>query len=149
MVAREQPPPMSEEFARVVREIGLGLSAEEALANLVRRVPSEDLDLMVTAINVQHEVGGNLAQILDAIGLTIRERVRIKGEIRSLTAQVRYSAYVVGAMPIAMTAILFVLRPDYIMYLFSSTCGWSMAITGVVCMALGFIVMRKIADIEV
>ena len=116
MVAREQPSPVAEEFARVVREIGLGLSTEEALANLVRRVPSEDLDLMVTAINVQHEVGGNLAQILDAIGLTIRERVRIKGEINALTATVRFSGYVVSLMPVALTAILFIIRPEYIMY---------------------------------
>jgi len=149
MVAREQPPPASEEFGRVVREIGLGLSIEEALANLVRRVPSEDLDLMVTAINVQHEVGGNLAQILDAIGLTIRERVRIKGEIQSLTAQVRYSGYVVALMPVILSLILFVLRPEYIMYLFKGVCGWSMTIAGIVFIVLGFVAMRKIADIEV
>lgn len=149
MIAREQPPPMSDEFGRVVREIGLGLSAEEALANLVRRVPSEDLDLMVTAINVQHEVGGNLAQILDSIGVTIRERVRIKGEIRSLTAQVTVSSYVVGFMPIAMVLILLILSPDYIMRLFSGICGWSMAILGAIFLVIGFLVMRKIADIEV
>lgn len=149
MVAREQPPPVSDEFGRVVREIGLGLSTEEALANLVRRVPSEDLDLMITAINVQHEVGGNLAQILDAIGLTIRERVRIKGEINSLTAQVRYSGYVVALMPIILSVILFFLRPDYIGYLFKNVCGWSMVIAALVFIFLGFIAMRKIADIEV
>jgi tight adherence protein B len=149
MVAREQPAPVSDEFGRVVREIGLGLSTEEALANLLRRVPSEDLDLMITAINVQHEVGGNLAQILDAIGLTIRERVRIKGEIRSLTAQVRYSGYVVALMPVFLSAILFVIRPDYIGYLFQDLCGWSMSIAAVVFIVIGFFVMRKIADIEV
>lgn len=149
MVAREQAAPVSEEFARVVREIGLGLTLEEALANLVRRVPSEDLDLMVTAINVQHEVGGNLAQILDAIGLTIRERVRIKGEIAALTATVRYSGYVVALLPIAMVIILFLLRPEYIMYLFTGVCGWAMAITAVILIITGFLAMRKIADIEV
>jgi tight adherence protein B len=149
MVAREQPPPVSDEFGRVVREIGLGLSTEEALANLLRRVPSEDLDLMITAINVQHEVGGNLAQILDSIGLTIRERVRIKGEINSLTAQVRYSGYVVALMPIILSVVLFLLRPEYIGYLFQGVCGWSMVIAALVFIFLGFVAMRKIADIEI
>jgi tight adherence protein B len=149
MVAREQPPPVADEFGRVVREVGLGLSTEEALANLMRRVPSADLDLMITAINVQHEVGGNLAQILDAIGLTIRERVRIKGEINSLTAQVRYSGYVVSLMPVVLTAAIYVMNPDYMSALFADACGWSMLIAGLFCIFLGFIVMRKIADIEV
>jgi tight adherence protein B len=149
MVAREQPPPVCDEFARVVREVGLGLSTEEALANLMRRVPSPDLDLMITAINVQHEVGGNLAQILDAIGLTIRERVRIKGEINSLTAQVRYSGYVVSLMPIILSAAIYVMNPDYMGALFADVCGWSMVITALFSIFLGFIAMRKIADIEV
>jgi tight adherence protein B len=80
MVARELPEPMSEEFARVTREIGLGLSNQDALNNLMRRIPSDDLDMMITAINIHHEVGGNLSEILDTIGHTIRERVRIKGD---------------------------------------------------------------------
>jgi tight adherence protein B len=149
MVARESPPPVSEEFARVVREIGLGLSNQEALANLLRRVPSEDLDLLITSINLQHEVGGNLAQLLDSIGFTIRERVRIKGEIRSLTAQVRYSGYVVAILPIAMAGVLMVIRPDYIGPLFQSLCGWSMVVAAGIFMGTGFLVTRKIADIEV
>jgi tight adherence protein B len=149
MVAREQPPPVSDEFGRVVREIGLGLSTEEALANLMRRVPSGDLDLMITAINVQHEVGGNLAQILDAIGLTIRERVRIKGEINSLTAQVRYSGYVVGLMPIILSVAICFMNPDYMGALFKDVCGWAMVIAALFFIFLGFIAMRKIADIEV
>jgi tight adherence protein B len=149
MVAREQPPPVSDEFGRVVREIGLGLSTEEALANLNRRVPSEDLDLMITAINVQHEVGGNLAQILDAIGLTIRERVRIKGEVNALTSQVRYSGYVVALMPIILTVALFFINPEYIGSLFKDVCGWAMVVAALGFIFVGFIVMQKIADIEV
>jgi len=149
MVARESPPPVSEEFARVVREIGLGLSLDEALANLLRRVPSDDLDLMITAINVQHEVGGNLAQILETISVTIRERVRIKGEIRSLTASVRYSGYVVGFLPMALGTILFLVKPDYIGTLFKDACGWTMLVTAAILMGLGFVTIRKIADIQV
>ena len=80
LVAREFPNPIGAEFMRVVREVGLGLSPQEALGNLYRRLPSDDLDLLITAINIQYEVGGNLAQILDTIAHTIRERVRIKGE---------------------------------------------------------------------
>ena len=91
LIAKETPQPMSDEFRRVVREVGLGISPNQALNNLLRRVPSEDLDLMVSAINIQHEIGGNLGQILDVIGETIRERVRIQGEIGVLTAQQQLS----------------------------------------------------------
>ena len=87
LVAREASPPIGPEFQRVVHEVGLGVTPEEALGHLVERIKSDDLDMMVTAINVQHEVGGNLSLILETIGTTIRERVRIKGEIATLTAQ--------------------------------------------------------------
>ena len=108
IVIRESAPPVSTEFSRVIREVNLGLSFDEALDNMVRRVRSDDLELMATAITIQHQVGGNLAEILDAIAFTIRERVRIKGEIRTLTAQQRLSGYVVGFLPIGyfLTQIL-------------------------------------------
>ena len=96
MVVRESRPPVSTEFGRVIREVNLGLPFDQALENMVRRVRSDDLELMATAISIQHTVGGNLAEILDSIAFTIRERVRIKGEIRTLTAQQRLSGYVVG-----------------------------------------------------
>ena len=97
LVVRESRPPVSTEFGRVIREVNLGLPFEQALENMVRRVRSDDLELMATAISIQHTVGGNLAEILDSIAFTIRERVRIKGEIRTLTAQQRLSGYVVGS----------------------------------------------------
>ena len=96
LVVRETQPPISTEFNRVIREVNLGLPFEQALANMVRRVRSDDLELMATAITIQHQVGGNLAEILDSIAFTIRERIRIMGEIRTLTAQQRMSGYVVG-----------------------------------------------------
>ena len=111
MVVRETQPPISTEFARVIREVNLGLPLDDALANLTRRVRSDDLDLMTTAIAIHHTVGGNLAEILDSIAFTIRERVRIKGEIRTLTAQQRMSGYVVGFLPIALVGVLSVIAP--------------------------------------
>jgi len=148
-VAREMPPPMSEEFQRVVREVGLGISVERAMNNMLRRIPSDDLDLMITAINVQHEVGGNLAQILETISHTIRERVRIKGEIAVLTAQGRISGYIVSFLPIGLGLLLFILNPKYITPMFSEPCGIIMIAVGAIMMGLGFVAIRKIVNIEV
>lgn len=154
LVGRESPDPISEEFTRVVREVNLGLSPEEALAHLVARIDSEDLDLLVTAINVQHEVGGNLAQILDNIANTIRERVRIKGEIRSLTAQQTLGGYVIAFLPVALGIILFLVNQKHMMQLFSFekvVCVpvITLPICSAVLIALGYVVTRKIVQIEV
>ncbi len=149
MVSREGPSPTAEEFRRVVREVGLGLTPEQALANLVNRLSSDDLDLMVSAINVQHDVGGNLAQILDSISHTIRERVRVKGEIRTLTSQVSCSANLVTAMPLLLTGVLFLLNPAYISQLFQPgpvLCLPAAALGGIV---FGWLAMRSITRIEV
>ncbi|MGQ9502620.1 MAG: type II secretion system F family protein [Anaerolineae bacterium] len=148
-VANEMPPPISEEFQRVVREIGLGLSTERAMNNMLRRIPSDDLDLMITAINVQHEVGGNLAEILETISHTIRERVRIKGEIRVLTSQQMISGYVISFLPIGLGLILFAMNPAYMGRMFQDTCGIAMIAVGGVMMAAGFFAIQKIVNIEV
>ena len=113
LVVRESRPPISTEFGRVIREVNLGLPFEQALENMVRRVRSDDLELMATAISIQHTVGGNLAEILDSIAYTIRERIRIQGEIRTLTAQQRLSGYVVGFLPIGLAAFLFIAAPNF------------------------------------
>jgi tight adherence protein B len=149
MVARELPPPMSEEFERVTREIGLGLSNEDALQNLLRRITSDDLDMMITAINIHHEVGGNLSEILDTIGHTIRERVRIKGEIRTLTSMARYSGYIVTILPVAVAGLLFVMSNEYMSKLWQDPCGIQMIGLAAVGMFAGWIVIRRIVDIEV
>ncbi len=158
MVGRESPPPVSEEFHRVVQEVGLGLSVHDALVNLYRRVPSDDLDLMITAINIQHEVGGNLAQILDTIGHTIRERVRIKGEIRVLVAQQRISGYVVAALPIFLALILTFLAPSYMDKLFNpiglppflgGDSWFCMPVCSLLLMLAGFLIIQRIVNIEV
>src|SRR6187401_2571345 len=113
LVVRESRPPISTEFGRVIREVNLGLPFDVALENMVRRVKSEDFELMATAIAIQHQVGGNLAEILDSIAFTIRERVRIKGEIRTLTAQQRLSGYVVAGLPIGLALFIYLAAPTF------------------------------------
>jgi tight adherence protein B len=148
LVSREAKDPIAGEFRRLVREVGLGISTEDALMNLLRRVPSEDLDLLVTAINIQHEVGGNLAQILTTIGHTIRERVRIQGEIKVLTAQVQLSGYIISAMPVVLGFVIFVMNPAYIKELF--VWPWiCMPIGASLMIIAGFFAMKKISTIEV
>jgi tight adherence protein B len=148
LVARESPDPIGSEFKRVVREVGLGLTAQDALNNLYRRMPSDDLDLMITAINIQYEVGGNLAQILDTISHTIRERVRIKGEISVLTAQGRVSGYIITALPVLIAIVVTIINPGYMSTLW--TFPWIiMPICGGILVGSGFLIIRKIVNIEV
>ena len=156
LVVRESRPPISTEFGRVIREVNLGLPFETALENMVRRVRSDDLELMATAISIQHTVGGNLAEILDSISFTIRERVRIKGEIRTLTAQQRLSGYVVGFLPIALAGFLFLAAPHFMDPMFQNPPEVLGLPAGVVILAfggfmmfIGFMLIRKIVDIEV
>lgn len=150
-ISKELPPPISDEFRRVVQEMQIGISMETALDNLLRRIPSPDLDFVVTAINVQREVGGNLSEILDNISFTIRERVRIKGEVRVLTSQVRTSGTVLSLIPFFLTLVLWFLNPEYLM---SVTQGGPLCTAGIICVVLGLIsssyfIMMRIADIEV
>jgi len=156
MVVRETQPPVSTEFGRVIREVNLGLTFDDALQNMVRRVRSDDLELMTTAITIQHQVGGNLAEIMDSISFTIRERVRIKGEIRTLTAQQRMSGLVVGLLPIGLAGILFVIAPGFMEPMFLKPpeflglpMGVAILFAGGFFMFLGFMAIRRIVDIEV
>jgi tight adherence protein B len=149
LVSRESPPPMGEEMGRVVREVNLGLSMDEALQNLVRRIKSDDLDLMVTAISIQQQVGGNLAEILDTIAFTIRERVRIKGEINTLTAQGRMSGYIVALLPVGLAVVLNMINPAFMQPLFTTLIGQVLVAVGFTLMVIGFFLIRKITDIKV
>ena len=151
-ISKELPSPISDEFRRVVQEMQLGVPMETALDNLLRRIPSEDLDFVVTAINVQREVGGNLSEILDSISYTIRERVRIKGEIRVMTAQVRASGTLLSIIPMGLALILWFMNPSYLLSFFdgpSPLCGWAAIGLIVIMIAAGYFIMMKIADIEV
>jgi tight adherence protein B len=156
LVVRESRPPISTEFGRVIREVNLGLAFDTALENMVRRVKSDDLELMATAISIQHTVGGNLAEILDSIAFTIRERVRIKGEIRTLTAQQRLSGYVVGFLPIGLAGFLFIAAPGFMGPMFDNRVAVAGLPAGVIILAIGgfsmfmgFMFIRRIVDIEV
>ncbi len=155
-VSRELPSPISDEFRRVVQELQIGIPMDKALENLLRRIPSEDLDFVVTAINVQREVGGNLSEILDTISFTIRERVRIKGEIRTMTASVRTSGAILSLIPVGLGLALWFIAPDYIGQFFAPNPFVDQPLCGIIAMAViiglilaGYFVMMKIADIEV
>jgi len=151
-VSREMPTPISDEFRRVVQEMQLGLAMEPALDNLMRRIPSDDLDLVITAMNVQREVGGNLAEILDTISYTIRERVRIKGEIRVLTSQVMYSGRFLAMMPLIIAGILWLLNKEYMMQFFNPDTrlfGIAALVIAGLMIGAGYFVMTRIANIEV
>lgn len=151
-VSREMPPPISDEFRRVVQEMQIGLPMEKSLDNLLRRIPSDDLDLVIAAINVQREVGGNLAEILDTISFTIRERVRIKGEIRVLTSQVMYSGRFLAMMPIMISLALWFMNRKYMMEFFNPetrVVGIILLCIGAGMIGAGYVVMTKIATIEI
>lgn len=151
-VSKELPAPISDEFRRVVREIQLGLTMESALDNLLRRIPSPDLDFIITAINIQRESGGNLAEILDLISYTIRERIRIKREIQVLVAQVLYSGRILSFMPIFLSLTLWIVNRDYMNQFFQEStrlCGIPMLICGGLMIYLGYLAMNKVADIDV
>lgn len=149
-VSKEMPPPISDEFRRVVQEMQLGIPMDKALENLLRRIPSEDLDFVVTAVNVQREVGGPLAEILDTIAFTIRERIRIKGDIRVMTSQVVMSGRILSAVPFVIFVLLWFINNSYMSEFFNNlVCGGSALGLGVIMISVGYFVMMKIADIEV
>lgn len=150
-VSSELPAPMSDEFKRVVQEMQLGVPMESALANLLRRIPSDDLDLAITAINIQREVGGNLAEILDTISFTVRERIRIKGEVSAITAQVSYSGKFLALMPIFLALALWGMNRDYMEQFFVEPiiCGAAMLGLAGIMLILGYIVLSNLSNIEI
>ena len=149
VVAREMEPPMSSEFERVSTDIAMGVTLEEALEQMNRRIGSADFDLVVTAVLIQREVGGNLAQILDTISDTITERIRMKREIKALTAQGRFSAWVLILLPFAVAAFCYVFNHDQTMMLFTEESGRIALAIALFMEFLGFVVIQKIVDIEV
>jgi tight adherence protein B len=149
-IARDAPEPTSTEFRRVVQEVQLGIDMEDALEHLLNRLDSEDLDLVITAVNIQREVGGNLAEILDVISHTIRERIKLKGEIRVLTAQGRITGYLISFLPIVLALFLYTINPEYMGNLFENQmCGWPLLGCGLALIGIGFAVVQKIVDIDI
>jgi tight adherence protein B len=149
MVSREMPPPISLEFARTLKEINLGIAAEEALNNMAKRVDSEDLDLVVTVVLIQRQVGGNLAEVLDNIAGTIRERVKIRGQIKTLTAQGRISGVVIGGLPFVLAMLIYAINPEYMRLLFSTPLGKYMLGGALLSQICGALVIRKIINIDI
>jgi len=149
VVAKEMEPPMSTEFERVSTDIAMGVTLEDALEQMNRRVGSPDYDLVVTAVLIQREIGGNLAQILDTISETINERIRMKREIKALTAQGRFSAWVLIILPFVTAAFCYVFNHDQTMLLFTEDSGRIALAVALIMELLGFIAIRKIVDIEV
>ncbi|HOB82085.1 MAG TPA: type II secretion system F family protein [Peptococcaceae bacterium] len=148
LVSREMPAPLGKEFARTFREVNLGTPLEEALNNMGKRIASEDLQLIITAVLIQRQVGGNLAIILDNISETIRDRIRIQGEIRTLTAQGRISGLVIGCLPFIIVVILMLMNPKFLEPLFQSSMGIMLIIWGLVSEVIGIIFIRKITAID-
>lgn len=148
-IAREMPPPISQEFERLIREIGVGARADEALLRLIERVRSDDLELVITAIMIQRTVGGELAGILDNIVKTVRERQRIHRDIATLTAQQRWSGYIIGALPVALISMISFINPGYAGELLFTPHGHIMLAVAVVMEVVGFFMIRRIIAIEV
>lgn len=148
-VAKEITPPAASEFQRVVSEIRLGRPAEDALESLADRVGSADFKWAVLAVNIQREVGGNLAEILDNVADTLRERAMLRRQIKVLTAEGRLSAWVLAMLPLGIGLYMFAVNPDYIGILFSTTIGWVMIITALALLGVGILWMRKIVTIDV
>ena len=148
-VAKNAVAPIGDEFSRAVREMNLGGSPDEALGNITKRILSNDFDLVATAYSIHRTVGGNLAEILDNIAYTIRERVRIKGEIQTLTAQARASGSIITALPILLAAFMFFVTPTYFQPMFSSIIGWILLAIGGFMIFIGNLIIRRIVAIEV
>jgi len=151
-VSKELPPPLSDEFSRVVKEMQLGIAMDDALNNMHRRIPSDDLDLIITAINVQREVGGNLATILETISYTIRERIKIAGEIRVLVSQVIYSGRFLAMLPLILMGLLWFANREYLLTFFAPgnlLCGGTMLGIAGTMVGAGYLAMNKLADIEI
>jgi len=147
--SRQMQPPIAIEIRRMLRESNLGMGAEEALNALGDRIDSSDLDMVLTAINIQRTVGGNLAEILDKVGSTMRERERIRGEINTLVAQQKMTGIVIGGLPVFMFGIFMVMNPGYMSLLLTETIGNAMLGTAVVLQLLGYFAMRRIMAIEI
>lgn len=147
-VVRELPAPIQEEFGALLQDLRVGVSMEEAVVALAQRVPSEEVDMMATAILIQRTSGGNLAEILDSIAYTIRERLRIRREIMTLTAQERMSSYVVGSLPLISFAFLKMTNPTYLDQLFATSLGHVLLGAAIGLEIVGFYVIRRIIDIK-
>lgn len=146
--ARQLRPPMSTELMRLIRDTSMGATLEQALRSLGERMASYDLEIIITAILIQRETGSNLSEVLDHVAHTIRERERMRGEIKTLTAQKKLSGFVVGGLPLALVIIFFLINPDYMALLFTTGLGKFLLILAVALDVIGILWIRRIVNIE-
>jgi tight adherence protein B len=149
VVAEEMPPPIADEFGRVYEEQNLGIPVEESLRNICERIPNLDLRFFVTSVAIQRTTGGDLAEILDKIGHVIRERYRILGQVKALTAEGRLSGVVLIALPFVLFLVMLHIKPDYVQDLWTHPLGIRMSVFGLIMQILGALVIKKIINIKV
>jgi len=149
LVQQEMPDPISTEFARVIKETTLGVSVDDALDHLVERIDNDDLKMIVTSIHIQNEVGGSLADVLETVSATIRERIKLRGEIRVMTTSQRFTGWILSALPFGMGTVLMMLNPEYMMEIFQPGLILAVPIGACVLMIMGNIVMNQLMKIEV
>jgi tight adherence protein B len=147
-IVNEMPNPISKEFGKVLREVKLGISMERALLNMVDRLKNDDLELLVSALNIQRQVGGNLAEILENIDATLKERIRIKGEIKVMTATGRISGIIIGLIPVVMLGALMLINPSYVRLFFETTIGICMLVAAAIMEMIGFLAVKKVVNIK-
>ena len=147
-VARDMQPPISTEFAKTIREINYGVSQEEALKHLTERMKNGDLDLLICAVLISAKVGGNLSDILDIIASTIKDRIRIKQEVRVLTASGRISSLIIGLLPVFLVLVLMILNPGYFTSFIETTLGVILLVISIIMEVIGFALIRKISDVK-
>lgn len=147
-IATEMQPPISIEFSKALREVHYGVSLEEALKHMVDRVQNKDLDLLVSAVLTSAKVGGNLSDILDVISETVKDRIKIKAEVRVLTASGRTSGIIIGLLPVFIILVLMLLNPEYFQSFFKDQIGKMMLAVSIVLETIGFIIINKIVDIK-
>lgn len=143
--AREQPEPISGVLARTVHEINIGVSTEEALDRLIVRSADQDLELVVTAVLIQRRVGGNLAEVLQNISQTIRDRIKVKGQIKTLTSQARMSGWIVAILPVALGGVMAMMDPAYIGVLFTTSIGHILLVGAAILDVVGFLAIRRLS----
>ncbi len=149
LIAEQSPEPLASEFVQVFQQQRLGLHFRDALLQMGTRVPSRDLQFLITAILVQKETGGDLTEILDRASHVIRERVRIEGEVRTHTAQGRLTGWILALLPVVMLALINLLSPGYSGILFHDPVGQKLLYAGGTFIILGGLIIRKIVDVQV
>ncbi|MEE8347209.1 MAG: type II secretion system F family protein [Dehalococcoidia bacterium] len=147
--SKQLDPPMATELKRMIRDANLGMAAEDALAAMGERIASADLDMVLTAINIQRSAGGNLAEILEGVSYTMRERDRIRGEIATLTSQQTMTGVIIAGLPVGMGMLFMLINPDYMGLLFTTMAGRAMLLLAVGLEFLGAMSMKKILAIEI